>query len=47
MKKKIYEKPTMETVKLQQQYAILTGSPDIYGINNLLQEEEPPITIGW
>ncbi|MBR2243845.1 MAG: hypothetical protein IJ888_03805 [Prevotella sp.] len=45
--KKIYEKPSMETVKLQQQYAILTGSPDIYGLNNQLQEEEPPIIIGW
>ena len=36
----------METVKLQQQYAILTGSPD-YGLNNQLQEEEPPVIIGW
>ena len=29
MEKKIYEKPTMEIVKLQQQYMILAGSQGV------------------
>jgi len=37
MKKKIYEKPTMEIVKLQQQYMILAGSQ---GVNDDLQNEQ-------
>ena len=37
MKKKIYEKPTMEVVKLQQPQQLLAGSGE--GINEELQEE--------
>lgn len=47
MKKKLYIIPTIQVVKVQQQSQILIGSPDIYGMNNLLQEEEPPLIIGW
>ncbi len=43
MKKKIYEKPTMEVVKLQQQCMILAGSTK--GLNDTLQEEE--VIVGW
>ena len=43
MKKKIYEKPTIEIVKLQQQYMILAGSNQ--GVNDELQSEE--VIIGW
>ena len=42
MEKKIYEKPTMEIVKLQQQYMILAGSQ---GGNDDLQNE--PVNEGW
>ena len=42
MKKKIYMKPTMEIVKLQQQYMILAGSQ---GVNDDLQNE--PVNEGW
>lgn len=38
MKKKIYEKPTMEIVKLQQPQQILAGSVDSNGMNEELQE---------
>ena len=37
MEKKIYEKPTMEIVKLQQQNMILAGSTQ--GLNDELQNE--------
>lgn len=42
MEKKIYEKPTMEIVKLQQQYMILAGSQ---GVNDDLQNEQ--VNEGW
>lgn len=42
MEKKIYEKPTMEIVKLQQQYMILAGSQ---GVNDDLQNED--VNEGW
>ena len=45
MKKKIYEKPTMEIVKLQQQCQLLAGSVDPNGMNTGLQGEE--VTGGW
>lgn len=44
MKKK-YEKPEMQVVELHNQGQILTGSPDIYGMNNTLQDEE--VDDGW
>lgn len=44
MEKKIYEKPTIEIVKLQQQYMILAGSNQ--GVNDELQDD-PPVIIGW
>lgn len=43
MKKKIYEKPTMEVVKLQQQCMILAGSTE--GLNEELQNEI--VNEGW
>ena len=43
MKKKIYEKPTMEVVKLQQQCMILAGSGE--GINEQLINET--VDVGW
>lgn len=43
MQKKIYEKPTMEVVKLQQQCVILAGSD--YGMNEELQNEI--VNEGW
>lgn len=43
MEKKIYMKPTMEIVKLQQQNMILAGSTQ--GLNDELQSEE--VIIGW
>lgn len=43
MKKKIYEKPTMEIVKLQHQHMILAGSTQ--GLNDELQSEE--VILGW
>ena len=45
MKKKIYEKPTMEVVKLQQPQQILAGSVDPNGMNTGLQGEE--VSGGW
>jgi len=45
MKKKIYEKPTMEVVKLQQPQQILAGSVDPYGMNTGLQGG--PVEEGW
>ena len=43
MEKKIYMKPTMEIVKLQQQNMILAGSTQ--GLNDDLQNE--PVNEGW
>ena len=37
MKKKTYEQPTMEVVKLQSQVQMLIGSPDPNGLLNQLQ----------
>lgn len=34
MKKKLYEKPTMQVVKLQQQPQLLAGSGGSGGLNN-------------
>ena len=46
MNKKAYMKPAMETVVLTQCTAILAGSPDVYGMNkNLIEDEE--VTEGW
>jgi hypothetical protein len=45
MKKKDYTKPIMQVVELRQKYQLLTGSPDVYGMNNRLQEEE--VDEGW
>ena len=38
--KKIYMKPTMLSVKLKHRKMIMAGSPDAYGMNNSLQNEE-------
>ena len=40
MTKKTYEHPVMKEVQIQQQAHILNGSPDVYGMNNTLQNEE-------
>ena len=45
MTKKAYMKPTMLTVVLTQRTAILAGSPDVYGMNKNLSDEE--VTEGW
>lgn len=45
MKKKDYMKPAMQVVELRQKHQLLTGSPDVYGMNNKLQEEE--VDEGW
>ena len=41
MKKKTYEQPTMEVVKLQSQVQMLIGSPDPNGLLNQLQIPDP------
>jgi len=38
MKKKIYEKPTMQVVKLQQQQQLLNGSVQDYNWNTETEE---------
>jgi hypothetical protein len=39
-------KPTMQTVALKQRAAVLVGSPDVYGMNkNLIEDEE--VLFGW
>ena len=43
MKKKDYEKPTIQVFELQHQCQMLAGSP--YGINDELQSET--VTEGW
>ena len=46
MIKKAYMKPTMQTVALKQRAAVLVGSPDVYGMNkNLIEDEE--VLCGW
>ncbi len=46
MTKKAYMKPTMQTVALKQRATILAGSPDVYGMNkNLIEDEE--VLFGW
>ena len=45
MKKKDYMKPAMQVVELRQKRQLLTGSPDVYGMNNRLQDEE--VDEGW
>jgi len=46
MTKKAYMKPTMQTVALKQRAAVLVGSPDVYGMNkNLIEDEE--VLFGW
>lgn len=45
MTKKTYMKPTMQTVALKQCATILAGSPDAYGMNKKLIDEE--VTEGW
>ena len=46
MTKKTYMKPTMQTVALKQRATILAGSPDVYGMNkNLIEDEE--VIEGW
>ena len=50
MKKKTYMKPTIEVVKIQSQTQMLTGSPDVYGMNNQLQIPTTPteeVPEGW
>lgn len=44
--KKAYMKPTMQTVALKQRTAILAGSPDAYGMNKKLIDDEE-VTEGW
>ncbi len=46
MTKKAYMKPTMQTVALKQRATILAGSPDIYGMNKKLIDDEE-VTEGW
>lgn len=46
MNKKAYMKPAMETVVLTQSTAILAGSPDAYGMNKSLIDDEE-VTEGW
>jgi hypothetical protein len=46
MKKKEYMKPSVKVVELQEECQILAGSPDAYGMNNTLIEEEQ-VTEGW
>ena len=44
--KKAYMKPAMQTVVLTQRTAILAGSPDAYGMDkNLIEDEE--VSEGW
>ncbi len=45
MTKKAYMKPTMQTVELKHKTMILAGSPDAYGMNQSLLDEE--VTEGW
>jgi hypothetical protein len=40
MNKKAYMKPTMQIVALKQRTAILAGSPDAYGMNKKLIDNE-------
>ena len=40
MIKKVYMKPIMRTVELKHRTMILTGSPDVYGMNKRLQTTE-------
>lgn len=42
MKKKTYEQPTMEVVKIQSQVQMLIGSPDPNGLLNQLQIPTDP-----
>ena len=47
MTKKTYMKPSMEVVKLQDECQILAGS-DQYGVNNQLQDNpEDQVEVGW
>ena len=46
MIKKEYMKPTMQTVALKQRTAILAGSPDAYGMNKKLIDNEE-VEEGW
>ena len=46
MTKKAYMKPTMQTVVLTQRTAILAGSPDAYGMNKSLIDDEE-VSEGW
>lgn len=43
MKKKAYEKPTMEVVELPQQTRLLAGSVTSAGMDVTLEEEDWPI----
>ena len=45
-KKKRFEKPTMKVIELQHKSMILAGSPDAYGMNKTLIEDEEVVE-GW
>jgi hypothetical protein len=45
MIKKVYKKPSVKVVELQQKCQILSGSVDEYDMNKSLQNEE--VTEGW
>ena len=47
MIKKEYMKPAMRTVELKHRTMILTGSPDVNGMNKRLQTTEEPVDEGW
>lgn len=46
MTKKEYQKPAMEVIELQHKSMILAGSPDAYGMNKTLIEDEEVVE-GW
>ena len=45
-KKKKFEKPTMKVIELQHKSMILAESPDAYGMNKTLIEDEEVVE-GW
>ena len=46
MTKKEYQKPAMKVIELQHKSMILAGSPDAYGMNKTLIEDEEVVE-GW
>ena len=46
MTKKEYMKPTLKVIELQHKSMILAGSPDAYGMNKTLIEDEEVVE-GW